>query len=305
MNISDLLHERELLKSRLEKMIYGSIEIREHNGRQYIYVHYRDDRIKRSKYAGEFSNVLYNVIIENNTLAKQYKKRIKEINKKLDSINYSARDLNENVLINVALARRNMVDSIYKQAMLEVVATTYSDTENIVNGGKVMNMTSNDIAKVINLKRAWEFILNDGVISYPTNYAILCQINSIIEDGFSCVAGRLRSVPVTIGGSTYMPPMPIEQMIKDDLDKILNLNNDVIDVTIELLLYVMKKQLFLAGNKRTAVIIANHYLISHGGGIIVVPAEIVSEYQKLLILYYEDRSDDIKLFLKNKCWINV
>lgn len=198
-----------------------------------------------------------------------------------------------------------MVDSTYKQAMLEGVATTYSDTENIVNGGKVMNMTSNDIAKVINLKRAWEFILNDGVISYPTNYAILCQINSIIEDGFSCIAGRLRSVPVTIGGSTYMPPMPIEQMIKDDLDKILNLNNDVIDVTIELLLYVMKKQLFLDGNKRTAVIIANHYLISHGGGIIVVPAELVSEYKKLLILYYEDRSDDIKLFLKNKCWINV
>lgn len=33
-----------------------------------------------------------------------------------------------------------MVDSIYKQAMLEGVATTYSDTENIVNGGKVMNM---------------------------------------------------------------------------------------------------------------------------------------------------------------------
>lgn len=198
-----------------------------------------------------------------------------------------------------------MVDSIYKQAMLEVVATTYSDTENIVNGGKVMNMTSNDIAKVINLKRAWEFILNDGVISYPTNYAILCQINSIIEDGFSCVAGRLRSVPVTIGGFTYMPPMPIEQMIKDDLDKILNLNKDVIDVTIELLLNVMKKQLFLDGNKRTAVIIANHYLISHGGGIIVVPAELVSEYKKLLILYYEDRSDDIKLFLKNKRWINV
>lgn len=197
-----------------------------------------------------------------------------------------------------------MVDSIYKQAMLEVVATTYSDTENIVNGGKVMNMTSNDIAKVINLKRSWEFILNDGVISYPKNYAILCQINSIIEDGFSCVAVRLRSVPVTIGGSTYMPPMPIEQMIRDDLDKILNLNNDVIDVTIELLLYVMKKQLFLDGNKRTAVIIANHYLISHGG-IIVVPAELVSEYKKLLILYYEDRSDDIKLFLKNKCWINV
>lgn len=305
MNISNLLHERELLKSRLEKMLYGSIEIREQNGKQYIYVHFREEGIKRSKYAGEFSNVLYNVIIENNTLAKQYKKRIKEINKELDLINYSSRDLNEKILINVALARRNMVDSIYKQAKLEGVATTYSDTETIVNGGKVMNMTSNDIAKVINLKRAWEFILNDGVISYPTNYTVLCQINSIIEDGFSCVAGKLRSVPVTIGGSTYIPPMPIEQIVKEELDRIINSSNEVIDVTIELLLYVMKKQLFLDGNKRTAVIMANHYLISRGEGIIVVPADLVSEYKKLLISYYEDSNDNIKIFLKDKCWINI
>lgn len=302
MNISNLLHERELLKSRLEKMIYGSIETREQNGKQYIYVHFRDAGIKRSKYAGEFSNVLYNVIIENNILAKQYKKRIKEINKELDLINYTSLELNEKVLINVALARRNMVDSIYKQAKLEGVTTTYSDTETIVNGGKVMNMTSNDIAKVINLKRAWEFILNDGVISYPTNYAVLCQINSIVEDGFSCVAGKLRSVPVTIGGSTYIPPMPIEQIIKEELARILNSSNDAIDVAIELLLYVMKKQLFLDGNKRTAVIIANHYLISHGEGIIVVPAELVSEYKKLLISYYENSNNEIKAFLKEKCW---
>ncbi len=70
-----------------------------------------------------------------------------------------------------------MVDSIYKQAILEGVATTYSDTETIVIGGKVMNMTSTDVSKIVNLKRAWEFILSDGVISYPSNFSVLCQIN--------------------------------------------------------------------------------------------------------------------------------
>ena len=53
----------------------------------------------------------------------------------------------------------------------------------------------------------------------------------------------------------------------------------------------MKKQLFLDGNKRTAVIFANHILISHSKGLIVIPAELVSEYKKLLIDYYEDKSD--------------
>lgn len=305
MNISELLHEKELLKSRLEKMIYGSIEVRGQNEKKYIYVHFREDGIKRSKYAGEFSNVLYNLILENNALAKQYKKRIKEINKELELIHYQSNELSEIVLKNVALARRNMVDSIYKQAMLEGVATTYSDTETIIHGGKVMSMTSEDVTKVINLKRAWEFILSDGVISYPTNYAVLCQINSIIEDGFSYVAGKLRSIPVTIGGSSYIPPMPIEQIIKEELNIILTANENCIDKTIDLLLYVMKKQLFLDGNKRTAVILANHYLISQGQGIIVVPAELVPTYKKLLIEYYEDMNVDIKEFLKEKCWIKM
>ena len=64
----------------------------------------------------------------------------------------------------------------------------------------------------------------------------------------------------------------------------------------------MKKQLFLDGNKRTAVIFANHYLISHGKGLIVIPAELVSDYKKLLIDYYEDKNNDIKAFLKDKCY---
>ena len=64
--------------------------------------------------------------------------------------------------------------------MLEGVATTYSDTETIINGGLVKDMTASDISKVVNLKHAWEFILGEGVITYPTNYAVLCQINEIV-----------------------------------------------------------------------------------------------------------------------------
>lgn len=304
-NISSMLHEREIIKSRLEKMIYGSIEIRENNEKKYIYVHRRIDGIKESKYAGEYSNELFTMITENNLLAKQYKKRIKEITKELDILGYIDSDLTESVGINVALARRNMVDSIYKQAMLEGVATTYSDTETIVNGGKVSNMTTVDIEKVVNLKRAWEFILSTGVITYPTNYAVLCQINSIVEDGFSVVAGKLRSVPVTIGGSKYIPPMPLEVVVKEELNELINSDKDDVEKTIDLLLYVMKKQLFLDGNKRTAVIFANHYLISHGKGIIVIPAELVPEFKKHLINYYEGVNQEIRQFLFEKCLTKI
>jgi prophage maintenance system killer protein len=69
----------------------------------------------------------------------------------------------------------------------------------------------------------------------------------------------------------------------------------------------MKKQLFLDGNKRTAIIFANHYLISHALGLIVVPVEKVNDYKKVLVSYYEDESKkaEIVSFLKDYCWIKI
>ena len=299
-NITELLNEKEILESRIQQMVYGSIEIRENKEKKYIYVHFRDGGLSTSRYAGEYNPELYNLILENNKLVKGYKKRLREITKELGVLQYVQSDLSDNVKINIDLARRNLVDSIYKQAKLEGVATTYSDTETIVNGGKVKDMTATDISKLVNLKHAWEFILNEGVISYPTNFAVLCQLNEIIEEGFSYTAGKIRSVPVSIGGSSYLPPLPYEPQIKSDLEEMLSREKSY-DVAIELLLYVMKKQLFLDGNKRTAVVFANHYLISRGMGLIVIPAELVDEFKQHLISYYKDNNSDIKDFLYSKC----
>lgn len=300
MNIATLLQEQSLLMSRLDKTLHGSLDIREQNGKKYIYVHFREDGVNRTKYAGEYSVELHNLILENNELVKQYKKRLREIKKELGFLQYTATTLSDAVKLNIDLARRNLVDSIYKQAVLEGVATTYSDTETIVQGGIVNDMTASDISKVVNLKRAWEFIIGEGVITYPTNYSILCQINEIVQEGFSYTAGKIRSVPVSIGGSKYVPPIPFESKVKEDLQKILS-QEPSYDVAVTLLLYVMKKQLFLDGNKRTAVIFVNHYLISHGMGIIVIPAESVPEYKKLLIRYYENDDPKIKDFIMENC----
>lgn len=306
-NISELLYEKNQILEQLNSLIYGSIELREANGKRYIYVHYRQEGVLTTKYAGEYSDVLYNLVIANTRLAKNLRKRLKEINKALKELDYIERgNVDEKVAVNLDLARRYLVDSIYKQAKLEGVATTYSDTETIVNGGKVKDMTASDVAKVINLKRAWEFIMFTDLANYPTNYAVLCEINKIIEDGFSFTAGRIRNVPVTIGGSSYVPPMPLEDQIKQELKDVLS-NEDGIDLAIDLALYVMKKQLFLDGNKRTAIIFANHYLISQALGLLVVPADEVNDFKNVLVSYYEDesRKSDIVDFLKEKCWIRM
>ena len=304
--IMDLLQNRQLLEYKLESLIYGAVEIRERDNKKYIYVHYRENGISLTKYVGEYSEGLYNLILNNSIEAKKIKKELREISKKLKELNYKETELNPKVELNIDFAKRHLVDTIYKQAILEGVATTFADTESIIEGGKVSNMTSEDIMKIVNLKHAWEFILNKNVILSETNFGLLCQINKFVEEGFYYSAGKIRSVPVTIGGTNWAPSLPIESIIKEELEDILKKDINDVDKAIELLLYVMKKQIFIDGNKRTAIIFINHYLISKGKGIIVIPAELTEEFKKLLIQYYEGKDEKkIKEFIKEKCYMSI
>ena len=303
MEIAKLLEEKNLIEARLEKIIFGSIEVRERNGKKFIYVHFREQGRLVSKYVGEYSDELYNVIVTNNMDVRAYKKRLREIKKELGNKNYVSEGISEEVGLNIDLAKRNLVDSIYKQAKLEGVAGTFLDTEIIVNGGKINNMTAVDVQKIVNLKHAWEFILSPGVIEYKSDFSIVSQINALVEEGLSYSAGRIRNVPVSIGGSSYIPPLPFESQVKEDIQEITESDKSALDKAIDALLYVKKKQLFLDGNKRTAVIFANHILVKNAAGLIVIPAEKVQEYKKILIRYYEtDEKEEITKFLKEKCY---
>ncbi len=78
---------------------------------------------------------------------------------------------------------------------------------------------------------------------------------------------------------------------------------DEIDIAVELCIYCMKTQIFTDGNKRASVIFANHYIISHGLGLLVIPEKEVPEFKKLLVAFYEGENIEIiKNFLKERCW---
>ena len=304
--IINLLQSKQVLEHQLQALTYGSVEIRENNSNKYIYVHYRENGVALTKYVAEYSEELYNLILNNSIKAKELKKQIRDITKKLKQYNFIEDEISPNVEQNIDFAKRHLVNTIYKQAILEGVATTFADTESIVKGGKVNNMSSEDVLKIVNLKHAWEFILNKNVILSDTNFALLCQINKMVEEGFYYTAGKIRNVPVSIGGTTWTPALPIESIVKEELEEIFNKQIDDVEKAIELLLYTMKKQIFIDGNKRTSVIYANHYLISKGKGILVIPAELTEEFKKLLIPYYEGKDETkIKIFIKEKCYMSI
>ena len=58
----DILQNKQILENELKKLSYGSIEIRENDSNKYIYVHYREEGVSLTKYVGEYSEELYNLV---------------------------------------------------------------------------------------------------------------------------------------------------------------------------------------------------------------------------------------------------
>ena len=294
-----LLEEKRIIEKRLSSMVFGAPEIREKGENKYIYVNFREDGRKITNYVGEYSDELMAAIVSNTKKAKELKKRLREINKILLNKNIEEKKMNDDIKSAIDFAKMNLVTSINGQAVLEGIATTFAETEDIISGLKVRGIDDEDARKIVNLKRAWDFILNEFTITAKTDFALLCEINKIIEDGFLYNAGKIRSVPVRIGGTTWSPNIPIESQIKEELSDILSRHDSKTEIAISLLLYVMRKQIFLDGNKRTAVIFANHYLISNGVGVIFIDDQTTDEYKKLLIDFYETNNvSGIKHFLE-------
>ena len=304
--IQELLNRRAELQARLNLLPYdGTPEIKTISNKRYVYIRKRElDKVK-STYVGEYSEELYTTLLRNNVEAKAIRKVIRQIEKDLALLGYREEELSDRVALNLDFARSNMKKIIYDQAVLEGVGTTFPDTEAIIDNGIAKNVKVEDVQKIINLKHAWQFILNKDVIQAPSDYYLASYIARLVNEGLLAIpdGGRIRGVPVTIGGSSYIPPIPFEDKVKQDIIDLLESKLDDIDKAIELCLYVMKTQIYNDGNKRTAVIYANHYLISKGQGLLVIDYSKVDEFKKNLVNYYEDKDlVSIKLFLRN-CWM--
>ena len=306
-SIQTLLTEKADLQARLNLLPYdGTPEIKENSSGKYLYVRKRQSGKLTSTYVDIYSEELYQLLLRNNRTARDLRKKLRGIEKQLAQLGYSSGELSDRVILNVEFARANMKANIYSQAVLEGVATTFPQTEDIIDNGIVNGVKASDVQKILNLKHAWEFILDGDVLLYHSNFYILSHIAKLVNEGFYAEGGRVRGVPVTIGGTSYVPPLPVEYDVKDEITSILAMDIPVIDKAIELCLYTMKRQIFNDGNKRAAVIYANHYLISQGQGFITIPEEFVPDFKSMLVAYYEGRDTvSIKTFLKEKCWRKI
>ena len=172
---------------------------------------------------------------------------------------------------NVFVVRRNIVDYIWKSANLEGIDVTYPETQVIYDNGIVNGLTVNNIIAIDNLKYAWDFILTNYDINYDFN--LLCQIHKLTCDKLVLNEnlGRLIINPV-----------------KDELEKLLNQPlKTKTEIAIEVMLWIMRRQMFIDGNKRVAMLFVNKIMIDNGCGIITISQENQPMFFEKLINFYE------------------
>ncbi len=198
----------------------------------------------------------------------------------------------------VEMAKRLLVDSIWKSANLEGLGTTFPKTEAILANAPTTTKTE-EVLFVINMKRAWQFLLDN--LDYQNSLSLLREYNKIVGELLFKYAGEIRTIPVQIGGTSWEPEMPHTGIIINSLENIEKIE-DIEMRTLKYFCYVARTQMFIDGNKRVAQLIANKILIQNNIGIFQIPIEKLEKFKELLILFYESGDDkDIIVFMKEYC----
>lgn len=202
---------------------------------------------------------------------------------------------------NILLAKRLLVDAVYKSANLEGIAVTYANTVDILNDVNVDNVKPSEIGKVFCLRDAWHFLLDH--VNDPVDLGFLQSLHEIIaksEVGYREL-GKFRAGDVLISGTSWRPEIPDSEKLHFELQDILKIENPT-DRAITAMLWIMRTQMFIDGNKRVATMIGNKILIQNGNGILSVPVELDGVFKTMLAKYYETNDvDSIKEWVYEHC----
>lgn len=198
----------------------------------------------------------------------------------------------------IEMAKRLLVDSIWKSANLEGLGTTFPKTEAILANAPT-NTKTEEVLFIVNMKRAWQFLLDN--LNYDNCIMLLREYNKIVGELLFNYAGEIRTIPVQIGGTSWEPEMPHTGVIISTIEEMEKIE-DIELRALKYFCYVARTQMFIDGNKRVAQLIANKVLIANNVGIFQIPIEKLEKFKMLLIEFYET-ANDTKLinFMKEFC----
>jgi len=181
----------------------------------------------------------------------------------------------------VFLARKTLTTQIWQGARLEGCNVTYPDTQTIIDGMVPAGLSTNDVQVVVNLREAWRYLMNS--LDAPFDPDLVRELNARVAFGMSLDPGKWRTGSVGIGGTTWKPPVPDETTIGQVFAPE---RESATARALHFAVKAMRAQLFWDGNKRTAILAANHILLVAGAGILSIPEPGIERFNRELSAYY-------------------
>lgn len=191
----------------------------------------------------------------------------------------------------ITMAKRMLIDSIWKSTIIEGLGTTFPTTAAVLANAPSSARPS-DVQFILNMKRAWEFLFDS--LDLPNNLALLRQFNEICGKSIIYGSGELRQSVVKISGSSYIPPIPVYDEVVSDLNQLDGIQNPI-GKAIAYFCYVTRNQLFIDGNKRIAQLMMNKILIENSIGYLYIEEGKMERFVECLLHYY-DTEDLSKIF---------
>lgn len=194
------------------------------------------------------------------------------------------------------LAKKKWDENVYCGMKMENRAVTFPQTKTILNGVNVPNVQLDDIQAILNMRDAWKHLLT--TINEPVTFEYWCKLNEFIARNEALEWGKLRTGTVGISGTDYMPPIPQQEVVQQELADILNSDVSATEKALNAFVWGTRGQFFWDGNKRTSLTLANKILVEAGAGILTITDKHMEQFNVLLLDYYNTgTSDTLKVFL--------
>lgn len=196
------------------------------------------------------------------------------------------------------------IEYTYESNRIEGNTLTLQETALVVNEGVTISGKSmREHLEAINHTEAINYIKDIAKQDIEISERTIKEIHALILHGIDREnAGRYRTVPVMISGSTHMPPQPylIEKQMEDFMIRFKQMEEEKVHpVLVAAYLHgeLVRIHPFIDGNGRTSRLLMNLYLLRNGYIIITLKGSNdakVSYYMALEKSHTEHLSEDFQ-----------
>lgn len=196
------------------------------------------------------------------------------------------------------------IEYTYESNRIEGNTLTLQETELVVNEGvTIAGKSMREHLEAINHAEAIDYIKDFAKNGIEISERTIKEIHALVLHGINREnAGRYRSVPVMISGSTHVPPQPylLEKQMEDFIIKFREIEAEKVHpVLIAAFLHdeLVRIHPFIDGNGRTSRLLMNLYLLRNGFTLVALKGnneEKISYYKALEASHTENNPLDFQ-----------